>query len=416
MTGAPCRFTVAMLGSRRHYAVPRILHAAGMLGRYITDFDVRGGPADLVNRALPASLRPSLLRRTAGRDAGGLPRDKVTALNSLGVEYVRRLRRAVTPTEHLQIYLWAGSEFARRASLIEREDDWGTYAFHSAALELFDSHASSGCLRVLEQTIVPYRVETEYMRREHERFPGWAPSEPDAAVSEAFAEREEAEWAAADVVLCGSDFVRNAVVNRSGIDERTRVVPYGFSPASVDRSTRHPCAEGPLRVLCVGASLRKGIGDLTAAARRVARGAATVTVVGRIQLTSRGSAAISDVLELKGPVPRSEMTGIYRDSDVLVQPSICEGSAMAVYEAMASGLPVIATPNAGTVVRDGIDGYVVPPRDPDAIAECVEGLASDRDRLGAMAAAARQRASEFSEERYGERLSECLTAASAAKG
>jgi glycosyltransferase involved in cell wall biosynthesis len=57
---------------------------------------------------------------------------------------------------------------------------------------------------------------------------------------------------------------------------------------------------------------------------------------------------------------------------VFVFPSICEGSATVTYEALASGIPVIATPNTGSVVRDGIDGHIVPMRNPEAIAQSIE--------------------------------------------
>jgi glycosyltransferase involved in cell wall biosynthesis len=68
-------------------------------------------------------------------------------------------------------------------------------------------------------------------------------------------------------------------------------------------------------------------------------------------------------------VPRAEVRRWFAQSDVFVFPSLAEGSALVTYEAMAAGLPVITTPNSGSVVRDGIDGFVVPPRDVEALAE-----------------------------------------------
>jgi glycosyltransferase involved in cell wall biosynthesis len=70
---------------------------------------------------------------------------------------------------------------------------------------------------------------------------------------------------------------------------------------------------------------------------------------------------------------------------VLVLPSLLEGSALVVLEAMASGLPVVVTPNAGAdAVRDGIDGFVVPIRSPEALAARLEQLLDPdlRQRIG----------------------------------
>ena len=94
--------------------------------------------------------------------------------------------------------------------------------------------------------------------------------------------------------------------------------------------------------------------------------------------------------------------------DVFLLPSICEGSATVIYEALAAGLPVICTPNAGSVVRDGVDGFIVPIRDPDAIMEKLEQLATNAQLLAQMSENARRRAGEYSIDAYGERLKEVL--------
>ena len=81
---------------------------------------------------------------------------------------------------------------------------------------------------------------------------------------------------------------------------------------------------------------------------------------------------------------------------------------MAIYEALATGLPVITTPNCGSVVRDGVDGYIVPIRNAKAIAHCATQLAANHDLLRAMSQAARARSGFVSLEAYGERLCAAL--------
>jgi glycosyltransferase involved in cell wall biosynthesis len=63
------------------------------------------------------------------------------------------------------------------------------------------------------------------------------------------------------------------------------------------------------------------------------------------------------------------MADLYAWADVFLLPSICEGSAMVTYEALSWGLPVITTHNAGSIVRDTVDGWLVPIRDSEAIAK-----------------------------------------------
>jgi glycosyltransferase involved in cell wall biosynthesis len=84
---------------------------------------------------------------------------------------------------------------------------------------------------------------------------------------------------------------------------------------------------------------------------------------------------------------RSDIPRILRGIDVFVHPSVEPDTPVSVQEAMAAGCPVVATEVAGTVelITDGIDGYLVSPDDPGALAERLDSLLSqpeERERLG----------------------------------
>jgi glycosyltransferase involved in cell wall biosynthesis len=87
-------------------------------------------------------------------------------------------------------------------------------------------------------------------------------------------------------------------------------------------------------------------------------------------------------------------------ADVFVFPSLFEGSAVVTYEALACGLPSVVSPSAGSVVRDGIEGFIVQPRDVDALAGRMERLGRDPALRARMARAARARAIEYDWPRY----------------
>lgn len=92
--------------------------------------------------------------------------------------------------------------------------------------------------------------------------------------------------------------------------------------------------------------------------------------------------------------------------DVLVLPSIVEGRALVQQEAMACGLPVIATPNAGVedLIEDGTAGFLVPIRTPEAIAEKLEFLACKPDCIEVMGGHARKKAKALSWNAYRNRI------------
>src|SRR5205814_3856754 len=107
-----------------------------------------------------------------------------------------------------------------------------------------------------------------------------------------------------------------------------------------------------------------------------------------------------DEVELLGRVSHSEMPSRMAAADVFVFPSLFEGSAVVTYEALACGLPSIVTPNAGSVVRDGVDGFLVASRDVEALAKSMERLGDDAELRATMAVEARRRAEAFDWPRY----------------
>ncbi|MEZ0255956.1 MAG: glycosyltransferase family 4 protein [Chthoniobacter sp.] len=169
------------------------------------------------------------------------------------------------------------------------------------------------------------------------------------------------------------------------------------------------------RAVFVGALIeRKGVHHLLAAWRRLNLPNAELVLVGSVHEEMKPHLAQygGPDIQLPGFVQRVEEC--YRSATVHVFPSECEGSAKCTYEAAACGLPQITTREAGDVVLDGVNGLIIPPNDPDAIATALERLYRDRDLAARLGAAGRQRVVEnFTWEHFGQRLLEAYRAAEA---
>ncbi len=144
LVGHPC-YAVAQLGSRMHYAVPRILQSRGILFRLFTDACAAVGWPRLL-QMIPPVLRPAALRRLLSRVPSGVPPSRITAFNAFGWEYNRRLRASRTPTDATAAHLGAGRKFCRLVLAAGLKGCAGLYCFNSAGLELLQ-HARAECCR-----------------------------------------------------------------------------------------------------------------------------------------------------------------------------------------------------------------------------------------------------------------------------
>ncbi|HEY0038101.1 MAG TPA: glycosyltransferase family 4 protein, partial [Longimicrobium sp.] len=177
---------------------------------------------------------------------------------------------------------------------------------------------------------------------------------------------------------------------------RIRVVPYG-----VDLDTFVPPAAlpaGPFRVLFVGQMVqRKGLTYLFEAWKRLALPNAELVLAGRGRMDGPLLARYGSLFRREASVSRPRLRELYQCSDVFCMPSLAEGSGMVYLEALACGTPVIGTPNTGAadLIDDGEQGFLVPIRDVDALAERLLWCYEHREELQAMRAAARTRAERF---------------------
>jgi len=394
------RWLVAQLGARMHYAVPRILADADLLEHLFTDICATKGWPSLL-RHLPARILPAAIGRLTERIPHGVPVNRVSAFTQFGWAYAIRRSRAKSATEATAVNLWAGKRFCELICNKGFRAASGIYTFNSAGLEVMRAARSSGLRCVMEQTIAPRRIERNLLDEERKRLPRWE-LESNDALSDEFISREEAEWDAADIILCGSEFVREGIVQIGGPAERCRVVPYGVDVHFPQRS--FTARAGPMRVLTVGqVGLRKGSPYVLEAAKALKK-EAVFRMVGSIGVSPEAEAELRENIELTGPVPRSEILRHYTWADVFLLPSICEGSATVTYEALAAGLPVICTPNAGSLVSDGADGFVVPIRDAGAVSQALSYFIAQPLRIGIFGAHAVARARELSIAGYSERL------------
>jgi glycosyltransferase involved in cell wall biosynthesis len=287
-------------------------------------------------------------------------------------------------------------------------EDLGFFGYSTGSLEALTYLSPTSCFTVLDQ-ISPGQVEKEIVLDESERWPGWATTLP--VLHPSFQERLEKEWHLASQVLVNSEWSKEALVEQGVSAAKIAVVPLAYDPPTARPHMAAPPPDRPLRVLWLGTvNLRKGIPYLLKAAKQLLPRNVEIRIVGPLQITEKARAFAPSNVEFVGRVPRDKVSAQYRDADVFVLPTLSDGFAITQLEAMAHGLPVIATPRCGRVVTDGRDGFVVPVRDADRLAAAIATLDDDRDRIASMSQNALQTSQNYTLSHLAQRLREALPA------
>jgi glycosyltransferase involved in cell wall biosynthesis len=255
---------------------------------------------------------------------------------------------------------------------------------------VFYSGAGLGTVRALKSTRVRGVVEAvnthilvqkEILREEHERLRlplrGFHPREVARRVK---------EYELADGIVCPSAFARQSFIDQGIPADRLRTVPFGMQASSLSRPEERP--GDVFRVLYVGqVNIRKGLRYLFEAFKKFKHPNKELWIVGP-RLDPTGIEDMTPPAETKflGALKGEDLARAYRSCHVFVLPTIEEGLALVMGEALSYGLPVIATVNSGgaDILSEGSTGFLVPIRSPDAIAEKLQLLTDKPDLLAEM--------------------------------
>lgn len=277
----------------------------------------------------------------------------------------------------------------------------------AGALEVFHALAGTGKRLYLEQYVGDRRAGREALRRESEALgvaDRWYETE---GYDWQRIERNEAEYALADVIVAGSQFVRDTLLSAGVPDSKIVVCQYGCDIATFPYVERKRAPRQPLNVALMGTgAVRKGILRLLRAARQVRD--VRVHVFGLTHDIPDGPSAWRDIGHFHGHLPRADLAAALAQCHVFAMPSVWEGSSCAVGEAMAAGLPVIVTPNCGSTAQHERDGFVVPVGDETALRDALERM-KDEPLRRALGANARQTAERQSWATYRESLKAMVT-------
>lgn len=214
----------------------------------------------------------------------------------------------------------------------------------------------------------------------------------------------------ADHVLVNSDFVKRTFLHQGWPPERVHAIYLGTDDRFLDHlPPRAMPPGGPLRLLFAGTlEPRKGADVLVEALAALDDLPWRLEIAAGIapEIARRHARFLADPrVHCHGVLSRTELGAVMASAEVFVFPTLAEGSARVIFEAMAAGCFVVTTENAGSVVVDRRDGMLVPPGDPAALRAAIREAYALGDRRAAIGAAnAALIRGTFRQSHYGEAL------------
>lgn len=374
-------------GARRNYIYARQLEAAGLLNYLGCDAAWQEEPAEWFQR-----LAPGLANKLCRRTIAGVPSGRICA--TIWPNIAGLLNRFI---EDEIVFDIRDELLALRLRLRGLNGAHVILNYFGNGGSFLTAAKRRGARVITDFISSPKKLEIE--QRERAAWPGWDGEKTSQKVIDAYRRRFLWLLDISDIYLCPSQSVADDLAELPGFDPmRVRIVPYGTS--GVVRVRPQP-ERG--HVLFAGSgSVNKGLPYLAQAASllRQQRSDVKIFVAGDASPAVRERFETRDLTFL-GHLDRHAMASAFSRADVFCLPSLSEGSATSVYEALAHGLPVVTTRASGSVVRDGVEGLIVPARDPGAIAGAITSIVCDRKRRDVMSVAAAAAADRYNEERCG---------------
>jgi glycosyltransferase involved in cell wall biosynthesis len=380
------------------------LSRAGKLAAYVTGIAVTRGSVAGAAVARLAEMRPVVSNRL-------LPDDPSFRLLSLapveaGVRASAGLLHGLGLRVSAYDLMYVTHDLA--ASLVP----WpatatGVYAYEDAARLTFRRARRRDLTRVWDLPLPHYRTIEEVLREEARRWPTAMSAAP--AVERLWKQRrKDEELSLATTISVASSFTRRSL-ERVEARQPIVVVPYGFPVDSLRIREQPP--SGRFTALSVGShDLRKGTPYLLEAWKRAAIPDAELRLVGPLRLSKSFLDHYAGLFTHVPHVPKRLLDGQYSAADVLLFPTLGDGFGIVIQESMSCGTPVITTPCGGgpECITDGVEGWLVPPRDIDALVHRLREAAANRDRLVEMGRRARARAERWTWLEAGQHLADAL--------
>ncbi|WP_459073329.1 glycosyltransferase family 4 protein [Halocola ammonii] len=289
------------------------------------------------------------------------------------------------------------------------------YGFQGSSLLTMQVAKEVGKQAICELATAHVTEVDKILREEARLHPEWAPTITNLKFPVAYEKRLREEPFVADHVVVASDFSRQSLLN-AGLDQsKISTIPLGFELDHVSYTEKSfdNWNERPLKVLFAGTvTQRKGFKYLLDAIKRFSKTDVELHVIGNAYKELDVFKKEVHNFHYHGSMAQNELFVKYQEYDLLILPTVFEGFAMVIVEAMAAGLPVITTPHSigpDVIEESNNSGIIVPIRDVDALVSAIHHFKNlDQDQMRKASTSARSASQRFTWDTHRDSLNQFL--------
>lgn len=287
---------------------------------------------------------------------------------------------------------------------------WG---FQGSSLKSLKSTKTKGGMAICELATAHVTFAQEILAEEMKLMPEWAETISNVEFPSDYQKRLEEEPFVADKVIAASTFTVNSLLKAGLTEGRIFKLPLGTSVEHIAYNPKKSnISNRALKLLYAGTlTQRKGIAYLLEAMNCFNNKDVELHCIGHKFGGESVLRNFSSSYNYVGPMSQQELFKKYSEYDALVLPTLFEGFALVIVEAMAAGLPVITTSHSigPDIIEDDKNGYIIPIRDVNSIVEAISKLRSKSDdQYHEMRVSSRESALNYSWTKYEHNLSNFL--------
>ncbi|WP_373034675.1 glycosyltransferase family 4 protein [Sulfurimonas sp.] len=259
----------------------------------------------------------------------------------------------------------------------------------SFSLEGIKKANEYGVITIVDHGSINLEIEKEILLQEFKKFD--VNKEYFNTVQNWIIDKENEEFIEADYILLGSTFAKETFIKKGFSENKLLVNNYGVDLNSFKHVEK---MDNKFRIIYCGSfSIGKGLHYLLKAFNELKINNAELWLVGASKIVDKALLEVIRKMNInfeniifKGQFPQNELYKLYSQGTIFILPSLADGFAMVVPQALSCGLPVIVTESTGAkdIVKEGVNGFIIPPANKNAIKEKIEYLYNNADECEKM--------------------------------